>query len=31
MKIPTQELFEEVYQREIVQGQLLANSKFGRY
>ncbi|WP_417516006.1 hypothetical protein [Marinobacter sp.] len=31
MRIPTQELFEEVYQREIMQSQLLANSKFGRY
>ena len=31
MKIPTQELFEEVYQREIMQSRLLENSKFGRY
>jgi len=31
MRVPTQELFEEVYQREIMQSQLLANSKFGRY
>jgi len=31
MKIPTQELFEEIYQREIMQNRLLANSKFGRY
>lgn len=31
MKIPTQELFEEVYKREIMQGRLLTNSKFGRY
>lgn len=31
MRIPTQELFEEVYQREIMQNRLLANSKFGRY
>ncbi|MFC7293093.1 hypothetical protein, partial [Marinobacter aromaticivorans] len=31
MKIPTQELFEEVYVREIMQSQLLASSKFGRY
>ncbi|MGO1500503.1 MAG: hypothetical protein ACTHWH_04375, partial [Marinobacter sp.] len=31
MRIPTQELFEEAYQREIMQSRLLANSKFGRY
>ncbi|WP_144778755.1 alpha/beta hydrolase [Marinobacter maritimus] len=31
MKTPTQELFEEIYQREIMQNRLLANSKFGRY
>jgi len=31
MKIPTHELFEEIYQREIMQNRLLANSKFGRY
>ena len=31
MRIPTQELFKEVYQREIMKNRLLANSKFGRY
>ncbi|MCL1488054.1 MAG: hypothetical protein MH186_09245 [Marinobacter sp.] len=31
MRIPTQELFEEVYQRQIMKNRLLANSKFGRY
>jgi|GEM_PF-510051 len=31
MRVPTQELFEEVYQREIMLSRLLANSKFGRY
>ena len=31
MRIPTQELFDEVYQREIMNERLLANSKFGRY
>ncbi|MDO6443553.1 alpha/beta hydrolase [Marinobacter sp. 2_MG-2023] len=31
MRIPTRELFAEVYQREIMKNQLLANSKFGRY
>ncbi|MGO1500454.1 MAG: hypothetical protein ACTHWH_04115 [Marinobacter sp.] len=31
MRIPTQKLFEEVYRREIMQSQLLKNSKFGRY
>lgn len=31
MRIPSEELFEEIYQREIIQNRLLANSKFGRY
>ncbi|WP_304103189.1 hypothetical protein, partial [Marinobacter antarcticus] len=31
MRVPTQELFEETYQQEIMQNNLIKNSKFGRY